>query len=689
MKRCPECRKDYLDDSLLYCLDDGTPLVQGTVTDEPATVILSEPPALAGGQSRSESPTRPLTNTTDQTAILPAGAEAEPQKTLGDSPERPRFWHKERASVAGTPQPSAHRAAKPLLIFGIVALVLIAGFFGYAYFSKTNSNDKALRLSFEPPKNLQFNDSQADWAVISPDGEKIAFTANTPDGKYLLYVNDLKTGQITELPGSDNALEPFWSPDSRAIAYGSRGKLKRSDISGGNAQVLTDAPRLTAGAWNKTGDIIFGADYGSPMFTVSAKGGEARQITFQEGNGDGQHSGGTFLPDGKHFIFNRGATSADLRGEWLGSLDSKEVKRIMPENWTVRFAPPDSLIMVRNQVLVAQKIDTSTVELVGDPIPIIKDVLNAEAAPARFSVSTNGVLIWQPQWTRNYQLRFYDREGKQTGAIGKPEFVSGGQTPRISPNGKQVAWKSTNGILASNLDGSNAIKLGDGQLPVWSPDGSRIAFNASIPDKGRGIFQRASNGVGEPELLVPGTVFTRQYSPDGRFLMYTKRGAKTRLDVYLTTLLGDRKEIPLLASPADEIYAEISPNGKWLAYSSDESGSYELYVQSLTADGTLGNDRKRVSTDGGMRFTWGRDGRQIYFIARDSKMMSADVKTDGPAFEYGPPKPLFETRMIFQYGGSDFFDVTPDGKFLIGTLVGEPTSPAPTVILNWTAALNK
>ena len=361
----------------------------------------------------------------------------------------------------------------------------------------------------------------------------------------------------------------------------------------------------------------------------------------------------------------------------------------MPENLTVRFAPPDWLIMVRNQVLVAQKTDTSTVELVGDPIPIIKDVLNAEAAPARFSVSTNGVLIWQPQWTRNYQLRFYDREGKQTGAIGKPEFVSGGQTPRISSNGKQVASKSTNGILASNLDGSNAIKLGDGQLPVWSPDGSRIAFNASIPDKGRGIFQRASNGVGEPELLVPGTVFTRQYSPDGRFLMYTKRGAKTRLDVYLTTLVGDRKEIPLLASPADEIYAEISPNGKWLAYSSDESGSYELYVQSLTADGTLGNDRKRVSTDGGMRFTWGRDGRQIFFIARDGKMMSADVKTDGAAFEYGPPKPLFETRMLFQYGGSDFFDVTPDGKFLIGTLVGEPTSPAPTVILNWTAALNK
>ena len=656
MKRCPECRKDYLDDSLLYCLDDGTPLVQGPIVDEPATVILS------GDSLKREAATQTL-------------------KT-GDTGD---------AAAVGKPRFSNinWRGKLPWIAAAIFALIAVAAL-AFAYLGRiSRDQQQPVRLSFEPPKNLQFNDSQADWAVISPDGEKIAFTANTPDGKYLLYVNDLKTGQIMELPGSDNALEPFWSPDSRSIAYGSRGKLRRSDISGGNAQVLTDAPRLTAGAWNKNGDIIFGPDYGSPMFTVSAKGGEARQITFQEENGDGQHSGGTFLPEGKRFIFNRAATSADLRGLWLGSLDSKEVKRIIPENLTVRFAPPDWLIMVRNQVLVAQRIDTSTVELVGDPIPIIKDVSNATNAPARFSVSTNGVLIWQPQWTRNYQLRFYDREGKQTGAIGKPEFVSGGQTPRISSNGKQAAWKSPNGILVSNLDGSNAIKLGDGQLPVWSSDGSRIAFNASIPDKGRGIFQRASNGVGEPELLIPGTVFTRQYSPDGRFLMYTKRGAKTRLDVYLSQLFGDRKEIPLLASPADEVYAEISPNGKWLAYSSDESGSYELYVQSLTTDGTLGNDRKRISTDGGMRFAWGRDGRQIFFIARDSKMMSADVKTDGAAFDYGPPKPLFETRMLFQYGGSDFFDITPDGKFLIGTLVGEPTSPAPTVVLNWTAALNK
>jgi len=532
--------------------------------------------------------------------------------------------------------------------------------------------------------------------VVSPDGEKIAFTANTPDGKYLLYVSDLKTGQVTPLPGSDNALEPFWSPDSRSVAYGSRGKLKRSDISAGNAQVLTDAPRLTAGAWNKDGDIIFGPDYGSAMFTVPAKGGEARQITFQEPEVDGQHSGGTFLPDGRRFIFTRGAITRgailpSLRGLWMGSLDSKDTKRIAADVLTVRFAPPDWLIMVRNQVLVAQKIDLNTAEFKGDPLPILTETTNAAIGPARFSVSANGVIVWQPQWQRKYQLQYFDAEGRQTASIGKVEAVSGPATPRISPDGKQVAFRgAANEVLVSDLAGNNPIVLnGRGQLPIWSPDGSKIAFYGSVPERGRGILQRAANGVGELELLVSATAFPRQYSPDGRFLMYTQRATKTRLDVWLHPLGGEAKEIPLLVSPADESYAELSRDGKWLAYLSDETGEDELYVQSFKEDGTLGTDRKRVSTDGASLPVWSRDGRQLFFVQRDGKMMSVVLKTGRQSFEYEPPRALFETRMMYGYGRADYFDITPDGKFLIGTLIGEPTAPAPTVILNWTAGVEK
>ena len=170
--------------------------------------------------------------------------------------------------------------------------------------------------------------------------------------------------------------------------------------------------------------------------------------------------------------------------------------------------------------------------------------------------------------------------------------------------------------------------------------------------------------------------------------MYNRRGAKTRLDVWLLAL-PDKREIPLLASGADEVYAEISPNGKWLAYASDETGEHELYVQSFNSDGTLGNDRKRISTDGALRLGWGRDGKELFLTDRANRLMASSVKTDGPTFEYTSPKALFETRMLFQYGGADFFDVMPDGKFLIGTLVGEPAAPAPTVILNWPELVKK
>ncbi len=567
-------------------------------------------------------------------------------------------------------------------VFALIALILALAYFT----SSSKVQPQVVRLAFEPPPNLSMNDVQADFAAISPDGQKIAFSA-WADGKYKLYVRDLGSGEVKMLPGSDLPLAPFWSPDSKSVAYGSLGKLKRSDIAIGNAQVLTDAPRLIAGAWNENGDIIFCPDYGAAMYQVSANGGEPKQITFLEGEGDRQHSGGSFLPDGRHFLFTRTATSADLRGVWVGSLDSKDTKRILNEITTARFAPPDWIVMVRNQVLVAQKFDLSSLQLKGDPLPIITQPDNPTGT-ARFSVSDNGVLVWQPEWKREYQLLWLDRSGKQLGAIGEPALTSSGQEPRLSPDGKHLATKK-DGIWVSDLAGGNAIKVGPGQLPTWSPDGSRIAYNGQV-DGGRGIIERAANGVGDAKLLLDGVVFPNAWSPDGRFLLYIQRGPKTRFDIWALPSFGDRKPFVLLNSKADESTALVSPNGHWLAYLSDESGDWELYVQSFSSDGKLGTDRQRISDNGAFSPVWSSDGKEIFFIDRNRQMMATTVKTDGPEFEKTTPVALFKTRTVFQYGLFQEFGVTRDRqRFLIGTLVGDSRAPSPTVIMNWTALLKR
>jgi dipeptidyl aminopeptidase/acylaminoacyl peptidase len=373
----------------------------------------------------------------------------------------------------------------------------------------------------------------------------------------------------------------------------------------------------------------------------------------------------------------------------MGSLDSKEVKRILPEFLTVRFAPPDWLIMVRNQVLVAQKFDLSTLELKGDPMPIMTQTDNAARAPARFSVSDNGVLVWQGEWKREYQLLWLDRQGKQVGAIGQPEFVTRGQEPRFSPDGKRLALKR-DGIWVTDLAGENGIKLSDGQLPTWSPDGRRVAYNGPLEGQFTGIIERSANGVGDPQLLLAGVVYPEVWTPDGRFLLYDMRGPQTRLDIWALPSFGERKPFALLNSRADEHTPLISPNGRWIAYLSDESGYWELYVQSFTSEGKLGSDRKRISANGAASTVWSGDGKELFFISRDRQMMATTVKTDGAEFESTPPVALFKTRTVYGYGLFREFAVTPDRqRFLIGTLIGEPNSANPTVILNWAAALKK
>ncbi|MCY7375506.1 MAG: protein kinase [Pyrinomonadaceae bacterium] len=583
-------------------------------------------------------------------------------------------------------KPSAWRRLLPWIFTGELAIALIA--LGAMYFSNRSANEtRAARLSFSVPPELSFNDLSSDWAVISPDGEKIAFTAFGADGKSKLYIRRLDSAEAKQLPGADNPVEPFWSPDSRSIAYGSNGKLKRSDISsGGNPQILCDAARAVGGSWNKDDTIIFVPDYRTTLSKVSAQGGEPQPVTFkieEQENYVERHRYPYFLPDGRHFLFVR-----ERKGIWAGSLDSPEIKEIvtMTDNSPAIYAPPGYLIFIRNDALVAQAFDTKNLALAGEALPIITGQRNDFGA-RRFSVSDSGALLWQGLWQRDYQLAWFDREGKQTGTIDAPAKVFVGQDPHISPDGKRLVVKREQNLWVIDLEKGSPQRVTStfSQMPVWSPDGTRLVYSGA-----GGLAVKNANESGEGETILPGANFPRSWSPDGRFIIYVRRGVKTRLDLYALPLFGERREQLLLDSPFDELQAEISPDGRWLAYTTDETGDYEIYVQSFSSDGKLGADKKRISPGGGKLPVWRRDGTELFFVAPDGTLMSSAVKTAGGEFQYAAPKPLFKIRMLAWFGNVHEYDVSPDGnRFLIGTLIGDTKFPPPTVILNWTADLKK
>src|SRR5437588_1617533 len=414
--------------------------------------------------------------------------------------------------------------ARVAWIVAAVSVVSLLAALGLLYFNRSETNPRAARLSFTPPPQLSFNDVQPDATVISPDGQKIAFTATSADGKTMLYVRNLDSAEARVLPGSENALEPFWSPDSRSVAYGSNGKLKRSDIAGGSAQMLCDAARIVGGSWSKDGVIVFAPDYRTTLVQVSAQGGEPKPATPTDDAGINSHRYPNFLPDDRHFLFQR-----QQKGIWAGSLDSSKITQIVPDDSPFVYAPQGYLVFIRNDALVAQAFDAAKLRLAGDAMPIITGQVN-EPGSRRFSVSDNGVLVFQGKWQRDYELVWFDREGKQTGAVDAPMKINIGQDPQLSPDGKRLVVKRDFNLWVIDLERGTGLRITStfSQIPVWSPDGSHVAYTGL-----GGLEMKAANGSGEAEVLISGANFPADWSPDGRFIIYLHRGVKTRMDMWV------------------------------------------------------------------------------------------------------------------------------------------------------------
>ena len=589
-----------------------------------------------------------------------------------------------------------------LMATALLLAICLAGILSYML--RRTPERQVTRSYILPPENWTYlfsNDARGAVA-ISPDGTQLAFVAQGESGKQLLWIRALDSLSGQALTGTDGASYPFWSPDSRFIGFFADGKLKKIPASGGVAQSLCDAPNGRGGSWSRRGDIVFAPASRGPIYRVLESGGTAVQVTKAQSSSGENQRWPFFLPDGIHFLYIsalRAGASGLVATINVGSVDGMTPKEVLSNLLNAVYAPPGYLLFVRDGVLLAQPFDPSRLQTTGDAFPILESVASTLSfEKAVFSVSQNGILAYQAGSgsgiTNN--LIWMDRTGKQLGTLGDTAAYYG---PRISPDGKRVAveifppGKSISDLWIFDLARPVKTRLTfDPSLnrrAAWSPDGSRIRFSSSRSGQQQ-IYEKATNGVGGDELVAPassGDQVIDSWSPDSKFVAYDAIGTAvgTSSEIWTQPTSGDRKPTPFLQSKFDQREATFSPDGKLLAYISNESGTDEVYLTPFPAK----NGKWQVSTNGGSWPAWRRDGKEIFYLSPDKKLMSAEISASGTTLAIGTAKSLFQTNVFISPNWP--FDVAPDGKRFLVNTVSEPTFSARpmTLVVNWDAKLPK
>ncbi|MGO9259373.1 MAG: protein kinase domain-containing protein [Bryobacteraceae bacterium] len=591
----------------------------------------------------------------------------------------------------GVPAPApvvpATRPRLPWILAAVFALSTLA--LAALWLRRPVEEARTIKFSVLPPEKAGF---VADsLPAVSPDGRHLAFAAGS-EGKTQIWIRDLNALAARPLPGTDGGFDPFWSPDSRFVAFFTPGKLKKVDIVGGPALTVCGASNGRGGSWNQNGVIVFTPSFGNSLSSVPATGGTATPLTtLEESLSETSHRFPWFLPDGRHFLFTARSGDEKKTAIYVGDLESKERRRLFAAASNAVYTPPGFLLFMRERTVMAQAFDATALRTTGDPFPVAEQVDYAQASiQGQFAVSQTGVLAYYSGGAAlDSQLTWFDRDGKPLGTVGPPGTM---QAPAISPDGGTVAVDRLDAQagtydlwlhdLAHSTDSRFTFDPSHDWCPVWSPDGSRILFASNRTGRW-GLYQKPATGAGKEELLyeTAGLTFTTDWSRDGRFAIFHSLAAKTGDDLWVLPLLGDRKAFPFLQTEFAEMYGKLSPDGRWLAYASDETGVYEVYVQTFP-----GKEGKwQVSAKGGTRPVWSRDGKELFYIAEGHKLMAVEVRS-GVQFEHGVPKALFEART--PTGAS--FDVTRDGKrfLLINSLAQEANAPM-TVVINWHAGVKK
>jgi len=568
---------------------------------------------------------------------------------------------------------------------------LLAGAGGAAWWKASDRRQRPMYFHTSVP-------FAANDLALSPDGQTLAMVAYSAQANnYVLWTYEIGGRQTNPLVGTQGASYPFWSPDGKFIGFFADGKLKKVDASGGQTQVLCDAPNGRGGAWNRDGVIVFTPDALQGLFRVSSWGGSPVELTKPDGSRfQASHRWPVFLPDGKHFLYLASNFSGQLEYNaiFLGSLDSQETRLLVNTSANAAYAEPGYLLYLRDNTLVAQPFDRRRYVLSGEPHTLNDDVLYTPLVDrAVFSVSSGAVLVTQTgKGAALSQLMWFDRSGKPAATVGVPGSYN---NVRLSPDGRRIATDQTDtdgrniDIWVHELVRGTVTRLtfdpSLDEAPIWSPDGKKILFSSNRKQLGFHFYLKNADGSGieeEAADLGPGLLANAwDWSRDSRYALIRKG-----IELWYFSW-SERVAKPLLQAKWTVRNAQFSPDGRWVAYASNETGRMEIYVSAFPA----ANGKWQLSSAGGQEPRWRQDGKELFYLSGEGKMMAVTVKT-GASFEADSPVALFQTHRRQPVSAQDFFsyDVSGDGqRFLIATRVDEANAAPPSVFLNWPSELDR